>query len=102
MAFYLEAQGIPPEQIILEEQAANTMQNLQFSKRLLEEQGIPTDNLLVVSSAPHLARTRLLARRNGLTISTLSAPVPGGTAYKTYFQLREGAAIVKSFLFDRG
>lgn len=102
MAFYLEAQGVPPEQIILEEQAANTMQNLQFSKEILEERGLSTDNLLVVSSTPHLARAKLLARRNGLDISTLAAPVPGGIGYKTYFQLREGAAIVKSFLFDRG
>lgn len=102
MAFYLEARGIDPERIILEEEAANTMQNLQFSARLLEERGISTENLLVVTNGAHLARVKMLARRNGLNISTLSAPLPGGLTYKTYFRLREGAALVKSWIFDRG
>lgn len=102
MAFYLEARGIASERIILEEEAANTMQNLQFSARLLEAEGISTDHLLVVSNGAHLARVKMLARRNGLNISTLSAPMPGGVVYKTYFFLREGAALVKSWLFDRG
>ncbi len=101
MAEALMNRGIPADRIILEEEAANTMQNLQFSKSLLEEQGYSTENLLVVSSSSHLARVELLAKRNHLTISTLSARVPGDNVYRTYFALREGAALVKSFLFDR-
>jgi uncharacterized SAM-binding protein YcdF (DUF218 family) len=102
MAFYLETRGIDEERIIQEDKAANTMQNLKFTKELLEKQGYATDNLLVVSSSFHLARAKMLAKRNDLTISTLSAPVPGGIAYHTYFCLREGAALVKSWIFDRG
>lgn len=101
MAEALEGLGVSPDHIILEEEAANTMQNLMFSKNLLQEAGRSTENLLVVTSASHLARTELLAKRNGLTISTLSAPVPGDNVYRVYFALREGAALVKSFLFDR-
>lgn len=101
MAEALMQMGVPEEQIILEEEAANTMQNLMFSKHLLEEAGKPTDNLLVVSSSSHLARVELLAERNDLTVSTLSAPVPGDKLYRCYFALREGAALVKSFLFDK-
>lgn len=101
MAKTLIELGIPAEHIILEEEAANTMQNLMFSKNLLLEAGQSVDNLLVVSSSSHLARVELLARRNHLTVSTLSAPVPGDTVYRVYFSLREGAALVKSFLFDK-
>ncbi len=102
MAFYLEARGVEQQRILLEEQATNTFENLKFTKALLEQRGICTDNLLVVSNSAHLARVKLLARRNGLHISTLSVPLPGGVGYKAYFYLREGAALVKSFLMDRG
>lgn len=102
MARVLKERGVAPERILLEEAATNTHENLKNTKALLEERGASTDNLLVVSTNAHLARVRLLARRNGLSISTLSAPLPGGVRYKAYFCLRESAALVKSFLLDRG
>ncbi len=98
----LEEAGFPREQILLEESATNTLENLLFSARLLQNQGISTENLLVVSNGAHLARVKLLARRIGLDISTLTTPLPGGIFYKTYFRAREGAALVKSWLFDKG
>lgn len=102
MARVLEERGVDGSRILLEEAATNTYENLKFTKALLEQRGQSTDNLLVVSSSAHLARVRLLASRNHLSVSTLSAPLPGGRPYKTYFYLREGAALVKSFLMDRG
>ncbi len=102
MADYLVEGGFPREQILLEENATNTLENLLFSARLLQKQDISTENLLVVSNGAHLARVKMLARRIGLDISTLSTPVPGGIFYKTYFRAREGAALVKSWLFDKG
>ena len=102
MARVLEERGVDGSRILLEESATNTYENLKFTKSLLEQRGASTENLLVVSSTAHLARVRMLAERNALNISTLAAPVPGGKVYKTYFYLREGAALVKSFLMDRG
>ena len=102
MARVLEECGVSAKRILLEDTATNTNENLRLTKELLEEKGISTENLLVVSSGPHMARVRLLARRNGLKVSTLAAPMPGGIVYKIYFCLREGAALVKSFLLDRG
>ncbi|MCD8007576.1 MAG: YdcF family protein, partial [Clostridiales bacterium] len=102
MADYLAGGGFPREQILLEESATNTLENLLFSARLLQNQGVSTENLLVVSNGAHLARVKLLARRIGLDISTLSTPVPGGIFYRTYFRARESAALVKSWLFDKG
>lgn len=102
MAAYLQAHGVPAERILLEDKAYNTSENLTFTKRLLEAWGMDTDNLLIVSNSAHLARVKLLAKRSGLRVSTLSAPIVGGTAYQMYFYGRESVAIVKSFLFDRG
>jgi uncharacterized SAM-binding protein YcdF (DUF218 family) len=102
MSAYLEKHGIAPNRILEEDKATNTYENLMFSKKMLAEQGRSTDHLLVVSSSAHLARVRLLARRCGIDADTLSAPLPGGIPYKVYFYMREGAALVKSFLMDRG
>ncbi|MCD8085493.1 MAG: YdcF family protein [Clostridiales bacterium] len=101
MAAVLEEDyGIDPDRIYLEEQATNTLENLTCTMALLEEEGLSADHLLVVSSAPHLARVRLLAGRCGVTADCLAAGVPGGTEYRAYLYLREAAALVKSFFVD--
>ncbi len=100
MAAALEDYGIDPDRIYLEEQATNTLENLTCSIALLEEAGLPSEQLLVVSSAPHLARVRLLAGRCGVNADCLAASVPGGIEYRAYLYLREAAALVKSFFVD--
>ena len=101
MAEYLITRGVPEEQILLEDQAYNTVENLKFSAAILEEAGISTENLLVVSNGFHLCRVELLADRLGLEISTLSAPTPGSMATKVYFYARESLGLVKSWALDR-
>ncbi len=95
-----EDYGIDPDRIYLEEQATNTLENLTCSIALLEEAGVSSEQLLVVSSAPHLARVRLLAGRCGVNADCLAASVPGGIEYRAYLYLREAAALVKSFFVD--
>ncbi len=61
MADWLMARGIPEDRLILEEQAKDTEENLDFSLTLLAERGIDsTSNIAVVSSDYHLARAALL------------------------------------------
>lgn len=100
MAAALEDYGIDSDRIYLEEQATNTLENLTCSIALLEEVGLSSEQLLVVSSAPHLARVRLLAGRCGVNADCLAASVPGGIEYRAYLYLREAAALVKSFFVD--
>lgn len=100
MAEALERAGIDPSRIYLEEQATNTLENLTLSTDLLRQEGIGASSLLVVSSAPHLARVQLLAERLSLSVGALASEDPGGASYRVYLYLREGAALVKSFLFD--
>ncbi len=101
MANYLEAHGVDSGQILLEEQAANTLQNLAFSIDVLQKAGYDADRLLVVSNGAHLARVRMLAARCGVQADCIAAETPGSLAYQIYFSCREGAALVKSWLFDR-
>lgn len=98
----LVEQGVEAERILLEVASHNTVQNLRYSKALLEEAGIDTSGgVLVVSNGFHLARVRMLAARCGFgQVSTLAAPeshLPSRLA----MYIREPLALVKSFLLDR-
>jgi uncharacterized SAM-binding protein YcdF (DUF218 family) len=101
MARVLRAAGVPEEKLILEDQAYNTVENLKFSTALLEENGVDTSHILVVTNGYHLCRVELLAQRLGLDISTLAAPSPGSVVTKVYYYARESLGLVKSWLLDR-
>lgn len=100
---YLVENGVNGKQIVQENQSQNTIQNLAFTKVLLEEKGYDTDSdVVVVSNGFHLTRVRMLWERvfgSDEKLSTLAAPsthVP--SRLKMY--IREPLALVKSFIFD--
>ncbi len=102
MADYYIAQGVPEEQILLEEESHNSIQNLKNSKQLLEQAGFPVESgVLIVSNGFHLTRARMLAGRAGyVNVSTLAAPTSHlPSRLKMY--IREPIALVKSFVLDR-
>ena len=104
MADYLMEQGVEEECILLEEASHNTVQNLRYTARLLEEEGYDMEqDIVVVSNGFHLTRVRMLFERiwgGDENLSTLAAPsshVP--SRIKMY--IREPLALVKSFVLDR-
>lgn len=101
---YLTEQGVPGEQILLEENSHNTDQNLRYSLELLREKGYdPADGVVAVSNGFHLTRVRMLWRRiwgDDGNLSTLAAPSSDLPA-QIYSSLREVPGLIKSFLFDR-
>lgn len=104
MADYLMEQGVEEERILLEEDSHNTVQNLRYTARLLEEEGYDTQqDVVVVSNGFHLTRVRMLFERvwgGDENLSTLAAPsshIP--SRIKMY--IREPLALVKSFVLDR-
>lgn len=104
MADYLMEQGVEEERILLEEASHNTVQNLRYTARLLEEEGYDMEqDIVVVSNGFHLTRVRMLFDRvwgGDENLSTLAAPsshVP--SRIKMY--IREPLALVKSFVLDR-
>ena len=104
MADFLTASGVPPDRILLEDRSRNTWENLRNSAALLTERGydLSETRVVVVSNGFHLARVRLLARRCGLRIGTLAAPMPKIWTNTVYCYGREVLALVKSALLDRG
>ena len=98
---YFVSQGMPPEQILMEDRSSNTLQNLRFSRERLEGEGYDlSDGVLVVSNGFHLTRARMLAAREGYgEISTLAAP-SSHLPSRLKMYVREPLALVKSFLLD--
>ncbi len=61
---YLISQGIPEEKIILENQSTITQENLENSKKIMEEKGYKT--ALIVSDPLHMKRSMLIAEDIGM------------------------------------
>ena len=60
---YLLSIGIPDSAMIIENQSRNTLENIQFSKKLLDSLGLK-NRVLVFTSAWHIPRTELCTNNN--------------------------------------
>ena len=65
--------GVPKEAILIEDQATNTGENIQFTKKLLEEKGINAQTIIAVQK-PYMARR---------TYATFMKQWPGQTFFVT-------------------
>ncbi|MBK8463870.1 MAG: YdcF family protein [Nigerium sp.] len=70
MARYLADRGIRADRIIVEDQARNTRENLEFSRALLPDPGTP---VAVVTNSYHVFRTALLTRDLGMRARVVGA-----------------------------
>ena len=96
------ANGVTAESILLEEAAANTRENVLFTKRILDEHG--WKRVLLVSSPYHMRRALLTWRTLAPDIAVVATPVPesqfyahtrGATLEQMRGLLHEAAAIVQ-------
>ncbi len=92
--------GVAPERILVEDQAKDTIQNFQFScKMLAEYRGVSIQEILdmptaVVTSSYHLRRSERLARRMGFSnIKGIGSACP--VIYVPHSYVREICAYVK-------
>lgn len=63
-SLYAREQGIPVEDILLEESSAITQENLENAKIIMDEQGF--QSALIVSDPLHMKRAMLLAEDTGM------------------------------------
>ena len=99
MAWYLEKNDISPSRIILEEEASNTLENVVFSKKRLEElYHEPLRDIVIVTSDYHMLRVQMIAKRAGIKAGGFKSPSPANL-YQQY-ATREFFAIFKSMLLD--
>ncbi len=66
MQKYAIEKGIPPEDAILEDKSVNTLENMKFSKRIMDDLMPNKYNSIFVTNNFHLFRAGIYARRSGL------------------------------------
>ncbi len=92
MADYLEEQGVPEKNIILEEEAETSAENLAFSRSLLPAEDC---SVVLVTNNFHMYRALSIAAKQGYTnVSGLASGSP--RLYLLNNMLYESAAILKN------
>ena len=94
MRRYLTAGGVAEERIWLEDKSTSTLENLTFSRTVIEEHGGDPSRVAIVSSPYHLYRARRMAAALGMDADGL----PGSDGYAVYMAgmyIREALAVWK-------
>ncbi len=97
MQRFLVQNGISSGRIILEDKSTSTFENLSFSLKLLEKNGLDKGNLTIVSSEFHLLRASVIAKKLGLETTSLPAKT-SWYLFPTYW-LRDAMGNVYEFIF---
>ena len=93
MKIWLEAHGVAPERILLEDQSETTRQNLENSFAIMRERGAdPSDGVAIVTSEYHLYRAREIASALGAKPIGVAARTSLLSMRINYF-VREGFAV---------
>ena len=72
MKDWLVGKGISSERIYMEDRSVSTEENLRFSKRIIEENGLP-ERITIVTDAFHQLRADILAEKQGIESCNISA-----------------------------
>ena len=92
MQSWLTSQGIPDSRILVEDKAANTIENIQYSMALMENPA--SDKTVIVTNAFHIYRSLEICRTQGMeNIQGLGAK--SNRLMIPSFYLREGLAVLK-------
>lgn len=97
MREYLMARGVEASRILVEDKSTTTVQNIEFTKKLLMAEqpgGIPS--LSLVTSEFHLYRASELANREGLRVYSFAARTPSRELMN--YAIREYFAVVKNWV----
>jgi uncharacterized SAM-binding protein YcdF (DUF218 family) len=92
MAAWLREHGVPPQDVLVEDRARTTQENLRLSVELLESHGVSGPYLLVTNDY-HAPRAAMLARRLGI-----DAQAVGSRTARYYWPsayLREFVAVMR-------
>ncbi len=92
----LMKQGVPGEQILMDDQSFNTRQNIRNAKKLLE--GRDAAHVLIVTSDYHLPRAMAIAEDAGLKASGIGAPTRLGLRFWAKNHGREALAWIKYWM----
>lgn len=86
---YLQSQSIPYEAVLLEEKSTVTLENMTYSKEIMDKNGLKS--ALIVSDPLHMKRSMLMAKDAGIDALTSPTETSAYKSAKTIlpFALRE-------------
>lgn len=88
--------GISEDRLYLEDKSRNTTENIQLSKKVMEENDFDKHDVAIVTSDYHLKRAKMICEKNGIYPRTINAP---STYFeKPTFYLREALGVIKEFV----
>ena len=99
MRRWLEANGIAPERILMEDRAESTVQNIAYSMDILRTRGDGDAAVAIVSSEYHLFRAKWLARQQGVESPIGIAGHTGYPLLRCNYFLREAVCVVWQWVF---
>ncbi len=91
----LASEGVPESAVLLEEQAQNTIQNVSYSKQIIERNGWNT--AILVTEPYHIKRATLIARDAGLHVypsPAVESPLWRDLDQRTFRVLRDTLSLV--------
>lgn len=92
---WLTSRAVDPDRLLLEEQANNSLQNLQYSlARIAQDGGDPTGRVAILSSEYHLHRLGWMAERLGCHPLLVAAKTTKASLFINY-AIREAFAMWK-------
>ncbi len=98
MRRYFLAHGVDESRILTEAHSTSTMENLTFSRTVIENDGGSADRVAIVSSGYHLYRAAAMAESLGMQAIGL-AGADGYPLYMIGMYIREALGVVKLWLF---
>jgi len=99
MKRYLLDKGIDENSIIMEDESKNTMGNLTFSKKVMEDKGFK--NAVVVSNKYHLKRVSLMCKKLGMNASYSGVFVYQYKSFEYKGYIREVPGMLKFLILKR-
>ena len=97
MKRYLVSKGVNEENIIKEEKATNTYENILFSSEIIRGFNMDNPSITVVTSNFHMYRTMYICKKLNLKATGYASPILRISVPLMYF--REFFAVVKTYLF---
>ena len=93
MADWLIRRGVAEDRIILEDKAESTVENLQFSRTILEELDPDFNGVCLITAGYHIMRAKLMALDNGFTTVWAKPSSTGYPVLELNYYLREAVAV---------
>ena len=92
---YFKENGINKDRILQDNKSMSTIQNLEFSKKILDGRGDSKDTIAVVTSSFNILRAKIIADQIGLSANYIGSD--SKFRFNINYSIREYGAIIDNY-----